>query len=251
MKPRAMETRQPPRDTPVMAWPRAPHTPAIKRRRTKFQKPKPPTIHVVLSILECYHHRFMAGPPHRIVVIGTTGSGKSALATRLARALGAAFVELDALHWEPAWTAATPDAFRARAEEATRGAAWVVAGNYREVRDIVWPRARTIVWLDYAFPRVFWRLTARTLRRGVTRKVLWNGNRENLWEHAMLWSERSLFNWLLKTYWRNRREYPFLFTRPEHAHLEIARLRNPRETEAWLEAFLRSALTSAPTRPRS
>ena len=73
----------------------------------------------------------MAGPPHRIVVIGTTGSGKSALATRLARSLGAPFVELDALHWEPAWTAATPEAFRARAEEATRGPAWVVAGNYR------------------------------------------------------------------------------------------------------------------------
>jgi hypothetical protein len=160
-------------------------------------------------------------------------------------------VELDALHWEPAWTAATPDAFRARAEEATREAAWVVAGNYREVRDIVWPRACTIVWLDYAFPRVFWRLTARTLRRGVTREVLWNGNRENLWEHAMLWSERSLFNWLLKTYWRNRREYPFLFARPEHTHLEIARLRNPRETEAWLETFLGSALTSDPTRPGS
>jgi adenylate kinase family enzyme len=206
---------------------------------------------VVLSTLECYHHRFMACPPHRIVVIGTTGSGKSVLAVRLARALGAAFVELDALHWEPAWTAATPDAFRARAEEATREAAWVVAGNYREVRDIVWPRACTIVWLDYAFPRVFWRLTARTLRRGVTREVLWNGNRENLWEHAMLWSERSLFNWLLKTYWRNRREYPFLFARPEHTHLEIARLRNPRETEAWLETFLGSALTSDPTRPGS
>jgi adenylate kinase family enzyme len=206
---------------------------------------------VVLSISECYHHRFMAGSPHRIVVIGTTGSGKSFLAARLAHALGAAFVELDALHWEPAWTAAAPEVLRARAEEGTRGSGWVVAGDYRQVRDIVWPRARTIVWLDYAFLRVLWRLTARTLRRGVMREVLWNGNREKLWWHALLWSERSLYNWLLQTYWRNRREYPLLFTRPEHAHLEIVRLRHPRETEAWLEAFLRSSLTSAPTRPGS
>jgi len=204
---------------------------------------------VVLSISECYHHRFMAAPPQRIVVIGTTGSGKSVLSARLAHALGAAFVELDALHWGPGWTAAAPEVLRARAEEATRGPAWVVAGNYRHVRDVVWPRAQVIVWLDYAFPRVFWRLGARTLKRGVTREVLWNGNREYLWEHAMLWSERSLFHWLFKTYWRNRREYPLLFARPEHAHLEIVRLRTPRETEAWLEAFLASALTSPPTRP--
>jgi len=191
----------------------------------------------------------MTGAPHRIVVVGTTGSGKSVLAARLARRLGAAFVELDALHWGPSWSAAPPEVLRARAEEATRGSAWVVAGNYRHARDVVWPRARTIVWLDYSLPRVFWRLSARTLRRGFTREVLWNGNRENLWEHAMLWSERSLLHWLFKTYWRNRREYPLLFARPEHAHLEIVRLRTPRETEAWLEAFLASALTSVPTRP--
>ena len=35
------------------------------------------------------------------------------------------------------------------------------------------------------FPLVLGRLTARTLRRGITREVLWNDNRENLWEHAL------------------------------------------------------------------
>jgi adenylate kinase family enzyme len=85
----------------------------------------------------------------RIVVIGATGSGKSTFAHRLARSLDVAFVELDALFWESDWTPTPPDIFRARADEATRATAWVVAGNYHHVRDIVWRRAEAIVWLDY------------------------------------------------------------------------------------------------------
>src|ERR1700687_4971827 len=76
--------------------------------------------------------------------------------------------------------------------------AWVGAGTYGAVRDLLWPRADTIVWLDSPLPLVLGRLAARTLRRGITREVLWSGNRENLWEHAMVWSKRSLFHWLAR-----------------------------------------------------
>jgi adenylate kinase family enzyme len=170
----------------------------------------------------------------RAVVVGATGSGKSTLAERLAARLGGVYVELDALHWEPHWTEAAPDVFRARVERATAGACWVVAGNYGRVRDVVWPRADTVVWLDYPFPLVLGRLTARTVRRAVTGEVLWNGNREHLWDHCRLWSEKSLFNWLLKTFWAYRREFPRLFDQPAHAHLRVVRLRRPRDAAAWL-----------------
>ena len=168
------------------------------------------------------------------MVVGATGSGKSILAQRLAARLGIDYVELDELFWDASWTPAAPDVFRARVERATAGPGWVVAGNYGVVRDLVWHRAQTIVWLDYAFPLVLGRLTIRTVRRAVTREVLWNGNREYFLEHCQLWSEKSLFHWLFKTYWRYRRELPGLFAQPVHAHLRIARLRRPREAEAWL-----------------
>jgi len=74
----------------------------------------------------------------------------------------------------------------------------------------------------------------RTVRRAVTREVLWNGNREYFLEHCQLWSEKSLFHWLFKTYWRYRRELPILFAAPAHAHAEIVRLPSPREAERWL-----------------
>lgn len=174
--------------------------------------------------------------PRRFVVVGATGSGKSTLAERLAAPLGVPYVELDALYWDADWTEAPPDVFRARVDAATAGPAWVVAGNYGGVRDLLWARAEAVVWLDYPFPLVLGRLTVRTFRRALTGEVLWNGNRESLWDHFQLWSEKSLFNWLARTYWRYRRELPALFAEPAHAHLEVVRLRSPREAEAWLAA---------------
>ena len=81
------------------------------------------------------------------------------------------------------------------------------------------------------------RLAVRTVRRSLTREVLWNGNREYFWQHCRLWSEKSLFHWLFKTYWAYRRELPVLLAQPAHAHLRIARLRRPREAEAWLTSL--------------
>ena len=41
----------------------------------------------------------------RIVVVGTSGVGKTTLAKDIAAALAIPHVELDALHWDPGWTA--------------------------------------------------------------------------------------------------------------------------------------------------
>src|SRR5205809_1832315 len=90
--------------------------------------------------------------PRRVVVVGTTGSGKTTLAGRLAQRLGVPHVELDALHWEANWVEAGDEVFRERAARALTGSAWVVDGNYSKVRDIVWGRADMVVWLDYPLP---------------------------------------------------------------------------------------------------
>ncbi len=177
-------------------------------------------------------------PYRRIVVVGTTSSGKSTLAAQVAQKLGLDFVELDALHWEPRWTEAPNEVFRQRVDEATRSPGWVVAGNYKTVRDITWPRAQAVIWLDYPLRTVFWRLTRRTFTRWWTRELLWGTNREDLWEHFKLWSDESLFHWLFKTYWRRKREYPQLFALPENAHLQIIHFKTPQETDAWLNNSL-------------
>jgi adenylate kinase family enzyme len=147
-------------------------------------------------------------PYHRIVVVGTTSSGKSTLAYKLAKKIGGDFIELDALHWEPNWVEAPDEVFRKRVEAAINSKVWVVAGNYHVVRDVIWKSAEVVIWLDYPFHIVFWRLLTRTIRRSVTKEKLFADNVESFWMHLKLWSDESLFHWLFKTYWRRKREYP-------------------------------------------
>lgn len=173
-------------------------------------------------------------PPcgQRITVVGTTGSGKTTLAAQLARRFGVPHIELDALHWQPNWTEAALDVFRARVSDALAGDGWVTDGNYRKVRDIVWRRADTLVWLDYALWVTFARLFKRTMRRAFTREELWSGNRESF-QKALL-SRESLFLWALNTHGRHRKEYPSHLAQPEYQHLTVIRLTSPRMTDRWL-----------------
>ncbi len=172
----------------------------------------------------------------RAVVIGTTGTGKTTFAARLAQQLGYPHVELDALFWEPGWKPAPREAFRERVRAATVGECWIADGNYTgKVLDLLWGRADTIIWLDYSLLTIIWQLFKRTMRRVVTQEELWNsGNRETL--RAQFWSRDSLFVWVLQTFGRHRREFPELFRRPEHAHLRIVQLREPGEGDRWLGA---------------
>jgi adenylate kinase family enzyme len=168
----------------------------------------------------------------RIAVIGTTGSGKTTLASRIADRAGVPHVELDALHWGPDWTPVPLEVFRSRVTQALSGRRWVTDGNYGKVRDIVWRRADTVVWLDYGLGVVLTRLAGRTCRRIFTREELWSGNRERLW--TQLFTRDSLFLWALRTYRKRRREYPELLMRAEHVHLQAIRLRSPSEATTWL-----------------
>ena len=170
----------------------------------------------------------------RIVVVGVTSSGKSTLAERLARCFDLHYIELDALHWEPNWQSAPLDVFRQRVGQAIQAEKWIVAGNYHTVRDLIWPNAEAIIWLDYSLGRVLWQLTQRTFKRWQTQELLWGTNREPLWKHFKLWSNESLYHWLFKTYWKRKREYPMLLSQPEYQHLKIIRFNNPKETEEWL-----------------
>lgn len=155
------------------------------------------------------------------------------MAGRLSDKLGIPHIELDALNWGPDWQMRPHEEFRQAVEQATREEFWVVDGNYSRTREIVWPRADTIVWLDYSLPLVLWRLWWRTLRRGIRKEELWSGNRERLWTN--FFTRDSLFLWALQTYNRRRREYPELLRKPEYSHLKLLHLRSPRVAEMWLE----------------
>src|SRR5260370_14118417 len=90
----------------------------------------------------------------RIVVVGTTGAGKTTLARRIAALMELPHIELDAINWQSGWRDLTwhdPAEFVRRVAQAIEAEAWVVDGNYGSVRD-VWQRATHLAWLDYERP---------------------------------------------------------------------------------------------------
>lgn len=169
----------------------------------------------------------------RIAIIGTTGSGKSRLAARLAPMLDAEHVELDALFWTQGWRPVMPELFRQRVEAATAGERWIVAGNYGQVRDLVWGRADTLVWLDYNLPLVLRRLALRTVKRVVTREDLWDtGNRESL-RGAL--GKQSILRYALRTHRSNRTRFATDAADDRYAHLQVHRLETPRALDQWVD----------------
>ena len=170
----------------------------------------------------------------RAVVVGTSGAGKTTFARALAERMGVPHIEFDAYRHGPNWTE-TPDAvFRRRIADAASAAGWVADGNYSIARDIVWSRAAAVVWLDYPFPLIFWRLFRRTVGRSAKRTELWNGNREQLWRHFL--TKDSLFLWALKTHRRRKRGLLAAFEMPEYRHLTVFRLRTPAQARRLLES---------------
>jgi adenylate kinase family enzyme len=176
-------------------------------------------------------------PFRRIVIVGVTASGKSMLGENLATRLGADFIELDALNWKPGWVESGKEEFRVKVDAATRAPAWVLAGNYSEVRELTWQRAEAVIWLDLPFLLVFVRLCKRTWRRWWTKELLWGTNYERLLSQFKLWSKESLFNWLAQSYGRHKRQYPQLLTSPEYSHLKVFHFEQPKEIEKWLDSL--------------
>jgi adenylate kinase family enzyme len=173
----------------------------------------------------------------RIVVVGTSGAGKTTLARRIAELLELPHIELDAINWQSGWRDLTrhdPADFVRRVNEAIAAEAWVLDGNYDPVRDMVWPRATHLVWLDYERPVIMARVISRTLFRLVLRTELWAGNRDR-WRHLRRPSHP--IRWAWSTWKRRRRETAEWLARKECAHLVVLRLRRPGEVERTIGAL--------------
>ncbi len=172
----------------------------------------------------------------RVSVVGTSGSGKTTVARRLAGRLGVPHVELDALFHGPGWQPADADAFLAAVDDATSGEGWVVDGNYRAVvgEGPVWARADTVVWLDLPRAVVMRQVVRRTLRRALRREELWNGNREPVLGLVRWDPGRSIVRWAWSTHAERRQQLEGAMGSPTCAHLMFVRLRSRAEIGAFL-----------------
>jgi adenylate kinase family enzyme len=85
----------------------------------------------------------------RILVMGSSGSGKSTFARRLSGITGIPMVSIDALFWQPGWVESDKADFRKRLSEAVRQPRWIMDGNYiAAVGELRRDSCDTVIWFD-------------------------------------------------------------------------------------------------------
>jgi len=86
----------------------------------------------------------------RTVIVGNSGSGKSAFAENLAALTHVPVIDLDLLHWED-------DGYRLKRDEeiarrlvrdAASAQRWIIEGIYGWLAEVALPMATALVWLD-------------------------------------------------------------------------------------------------------
>lgn len=170
----------------------------------------------------------------RVVVVGTSGAGKTTFARALAARLDCPHIELDELFWGEHWTPHRTEQFLASTAAAVAAERWVLDGNYSVTRETVWPRATHLVWLNFSRWTVMRRIVSRTLRRALLQEPLWHGNRES--PRRAFFSRQSIIVWSATTFTKNRVRYGQLMSTSPYPQLQWTELRSPREAQAFLQS---------------
>lgn len=176
---------------------------------------------------------------NRIVVIGSSGSGKTTIARRLAASLDVPHLEMDSVFHQYGLADVAHDEFLPILDRFTDADRWVVDGNYTShgTRDVVWPKAEAFVWLDPPRPTAMGRVVLRTLKRVLTREEIWPGVREPFSNLYRLDPHRNIIVWTWTRHAHVREKYEEAMRDGTWDHATVHRLTSGREVEAFFDAF--------------
>jgi adenylate kinase family enzyme len=178
-------------------------------------------------------------PGRRVVVVGTSGSGKSYVAQRLATVIGVPYVCNDAIIWRANWTPSPKPQRLNEFDIATRGDGWTFDGNLGSLKDpediMILERSDTLVWLDLPRLDVMRQLLVRTFIRSWKRQPLWHGNKED-WRHSFA-SRDSVLLWAWTSFPQRKQQYAAIFADQRWSHLRRIRLRSRAAVDRWLTSL--------------
>jgi adenylate kinase family enzyme len=171
----------------------------------------------------------------RVVVIGSSCSGKSRFSKELAFKLDVKYIELDQFHWLPNWQERDADSFSKLVDEATMSGSWVVDGNYASARSIVWPRSSTLIWLNHSFSVVLYRAITRSISRVLSKQELFSGNVESFRQTFL--SRKSIILWVLMTYHDKRKRYAKMLNSLKDKGVTVIEFKNQFQVDEYLKGL--------------
>jgi adenylate kinase family enzyme len=175
--------------------------------------------------------------PCRVLVAGTSGSGKTTMAARIAELLAVPHVEIDALFHGPDWEprpSFVEDVRRFSAEPR-----WVTEWQYDAVRAHLAARADLLVWLDLPRRVVMRQVVRRTLQRRIRQERLFNGNIEPPLR-TFFTDPEHIVRWAWSTHHGTRSRVRALLD--EHPDLIVVCVGTHAQAHDWLQGPLRRSL---------
>ena len=161
----------------------------------------------------------------RILVLGSSGAGKSTFARELGERLGVETIHLDSYYWQPNWTPTPPEEWDRKLEGLLERESWVMDGNYPASLPLRLQYADTVVFLDRGRVQSLLRCIGRLLKyRGQSRPELAPGCNEKIdWE-------------FLKWIWNYPRDVKpgIMATLEKRSDIEVTILRSDREIAGYL-----------------
>jgi adenylate kinase family enzyme len=97
----------------------------------------------------------------RILVLGSSGSGKTTFAIRLGQILNIEPIHLDACFWKPGWVNTPKSEWREIVSSLVQQDSWIMDGTYESTLDIRIPAADAIILIDRSRWGCLWRILKR------------------------------------------------------------------------------------------
>lgn len=173
----------------------------------------------------------------RINVVGTSGSGKSTVAKKIADKLSIPYVEMDKVFWGPDWYWPSDKEFFSNLQKELSGNEWVLDGNYTRTIPIKWEKTQIVVWVDLPFTRTLYQAVKRAIKRSMTQEEIWpgTGNKESFRKN--FFSKDSIILWTLKNYKKVKTKYESYMKDERYSHLKFIRLCSHKEIDKFLKGL--------------
>lgn len=174
----------------------------------------------------------MKTPMRNVLVIGSSGAGKSTFARQLGERLGIEAIHLDAAFWKPGWVESNDEEFREKVAALVARDRWVMDGNYSHTLDLRLPKTDTIIYLDIPRHICVWRVAKRVVRTyGRSRPDLGEGCPERL--------DPAFLKWVWD-YPKEREAKNQAILDEQRAEKQVIVLRNSSEIQGFLANIERS-----------
>ena len=99
----------------------------------------------------------------KVMVIGSSGAGKTYFSQRLAEHLGIDVIHIDREYWRPGWEEPSKEEWKDMLGELLTRDSWIIDGNYSATIEMRLAACDTAIFLDIRRTLCLWRVIRRTL----------------------------------------------------------------------------------------